>query len=90
MRSYTLVEARNQQQEVLEQAVVEPVLLTERSQPSHVLMSFDTYKRLMERLTQLEDLALGQAAAAALNQSQMVGTEIFLETLKQLANNSSC
>ena len=52
-------------------------------------MSFDTYKRLIERLTELEDMALGEAAEAALSQSQMVGTKTFVETLNQLANGET-
>ncbi|MCL1472322.1 type II toxin-antitoxin system Phd/YefM family antitoxin [Argonema antarcticum] len=89
MRSYTLTEARNQHGEVFDQAIVEPVLLTKQSRPSHVIMSFDIYRHLMERLTELEDMALGKAAEAALSQSQMVGTESFVESLKQLANGET-
>ena len=89
MRSYTLTEARNQHGEVFDQAAVEPVLLTKQSRPSHVIMSFDTYKQLMERLTKLEDMALGEAAETALSQSSMVGTENFVESLKQLANGET-
>lgn len=86
MLSYTLTEARNQHGEVFDQAAVEPVLLTKQSRPSHVIMSFDTYKQLMERLIELEDMALGKAAEAVMSQSPMVGTETFVESLKQLAN----
>ncbi|MFB2970508.1 type II toxin-antitoxin system Phd/YefM family antitoxin [Aerosakkonema sp. BLCC-F183] len=89
MRNYTLTEARNQHGKVFDQAAVEPVLLTKQSRPSHVIMSFDTYKRLIERLTKLEDMALGKAAEAALSQSQMVGTKTFVETLNQLANGEA-
>ena len=49
-------------------------------------MCFDTYKRLRERLNELEDMVLGKAAEAAGSQSPMVGTETFVESLKQLAN----
>jgi len=89
MRSYTLTEARNQQEEVFDQAAVEPVLLTKQSRPSHVIMSFDMYKQLMEKLTELEDLALGKAAEVALSQSPMVGTESFVKKLTQLANGET-
>ncbi|MFB2876508.1 type II toxin-antitoxin system Phd/YefM family antitoxin [Floridanema aerugineum] len=85
MRSYTLTEASNHQEEIFEQASLEPVLVTQRSQPSHVIMSFDTYQHLIERLTKLEDKALGKVAQAALSQSSMVGTETFVESLKKLA-----
>jgi prevent-host-death family protein len=83
MRTYTLIEAQNRHEEIFDKAALEPVLLTKQSQPSHVVMSVDTYKLLIERLTQLEDMALGKAAEAALNHSQIVGTETFAETLKQ-------
>jgi prevent-host-death family protein len=89
MRSYTLIEAQNRHEEIFDKAALEPVLLTKQSQPSHVVMSVDTYKLLIERLTQLEDMALGKAAEAALNNSQIVGTETFVETLKQLANGET-
>jgi prevent-host-death family protein len=89
MRSYTLTEAQNRHEEIFDKAALEPVLLTKQSQPSHVVMSVDTYKLLIERLTQLEDMALGKAAEAALNNSQIVGTETFVETLKQLANGET-
>ena len=89
MRSYNLTEVCNQNGEVFDQAAVEPVLLTKQSQPSHVIMSFDTYKHLMERLTELEDMALGEAAEAALSQSPKVGTETFVKSLKQLANGET-
>jgi PHD/YefM family antitoxin component YafN of YafNO toxin-antitoxin module len=89
MQSYTLAEACNPQGTVFNRAAVEPVLLTDKSQPSHVIMSADTYQRLIERLMELEDMLLGKAAKSALSQSQMVGTQTFVETLKQLANGET-
>lgn len=89
MQSYTLSEARNRHGEVFDQAAVEPVLLTKQSRPSHVLMSAESYQQLIDRLTQLEDMLLGQTAEAARNQSQMVGTETFVKTLKELANGKT-
>ena len=89
MQSYTLAEVCNPQGTVFNRAAVEPVLLTDKSQPSHVIMSADTYQRLIERLMELEDTLLGKAAKSALSQSQMVGTQTFLETLKQLANGET-
>lgn len=41
-------------------------------------MSIENYEKLIDRLTQLEDLILGQQAQAALSSSQMVGTEKFM------------
>lgn len=87
MQSYTLTEACNPQGTVFNEATVEPVLLTDKSQPSHVIMSADTYQRLIERLMELEDMLLGSSAQSALSQSHMVGTETFLGTLQQLAAN---
>ena len=89
MQSYTLAEVCNPQGTVFNRAAVEPVLPTDKSQPSHVIMSADTYQRLIERLMELEDMLLGKAAKSALSQSQMVGTQTFLETLKQLANGET-
>ncbi len=87
MHSYTLTEVRNRHGEVFDRAAVEPILLTKQSRPSHIIMSVDTYKRLIERLAQLEDMLLAQSAEASLSQSQMVGTETFVEALQQLAAN---
>jgi len=89
MQTYTLSEARNRHGEVFDQAAVEPVLLTKQSRPSYVLMSAESYQQLIDRLTQLEDMLLGQTAEEARNQSQMVGTETFVKTLKELANGET-
>jgi len=90
MQSYTLAEVCNPQGTVFNRAAVEPVLLTDKSQPSHVIMSADAYQRLIERLMELEDIMLlGKAAKSALSQSQMVGAQTFVETLKQLANGET-
>ncbi|MEP6514600.1 type II toxin-antitoxin system Phd/YefM family antitoxin [Microcoleus vaginatus] len=67
MQSYTLAEACNPQGTVFNQAAVEPVLLTDKSQPSHVIMSADAYQRLIERLIELEDMLLGDSAKSALS-----------------------
>ena len=89
MQSYTLSEARNRHGQVFDQAAVEPILLTKQSRPSHVLMSAESYQQLIDRLTKLEDMLLGQAAKEALNQSQMVGSETFVQTLQELANGET-
>lgn len=89
MQSYTLTDARNRHGEVFDTAAIEPVLLTKQSRPSHVIMSADTYQRLIDRLTQLEDMVLGQAAEAALSHEKMVGVETFTSTLKRLANGEA-
>ena len=71
------------------QAAVEPVLLTDKSQPNHVIMCADAYQRLIERLIELEDMLLGESAKSALSQSQMVGAQTFVATLKQLGKGKT-
>ncbi|GAA6616026.1 type II toxin-antitoxin system prevent-host-death family antitoxin [Scytonema sp. NUACC26] len=85
MQRFSVTEIQNIHSEVLNQAAVEPVLLTKESQPSYVIMSAENYEQLMNRLTQLEDLIMGQQAEAALSNSRMVGTETFTAELKRLA-----
>ncbi|MBD0345749.1 MAG: type II toxin-antitoxin system Phd/YefM family antitoxin [Coleofasciculus sp. Co-bin14] len=89
MQSYTLTDTHNRLSEVFEKAVTEPVLVIEQSRPSHVIMSADTYQRLLKRLEELEDMLLGQAADAALKNSHMVGVETFTSTLQRLANGEA-
>ena len=89
MQTYTLTDARNRHGEVFDRAVVEPVLLTKQSRPSHVILSAQAYQTLIERLTALEDLALGREAEVALSQSQMVGTELFTAQLKRLVDGEA-
>ena len=89
MEIYTFAEFKNRQEEVLDRAAKSPVLLTERSRPSHVIMSAETYQQLMEQLAELEDAIWGKAAEAALNNSQMVGADKFVETLKKIANGEA-
>ena len=89
MQTYTLTDARNRHGEVFDRAVVEPVLLTKQSRPSHVILSAQAYQTLIERLTELEDLALGREAEVALSQSQMVGTESFTAQLKRLVDGEA-
>lgn len=89
MQRYTLTDTHDRNSEVFEKAAMEPVLVTERSQPSHVIMSADTYQRLLKRLEELEDMLLGQAAETALKNSQMVGVETFTSTLQGLADGEA-
>ncbi|MEH2363292.1 type II toxin-antitoxin system prevent-host-death family antitoxin [Nostoc sp.] len=84
MQRFSVTEIQNTHSKVLNQAAVEPVLLTEESQPSYVIMSVENYEQLMNRLAQLEDLIIGQQAQTALSNSQMVGTETFTAELKRL------
>lgn len=89
MQSYKLTDVVNQHSEVFDKATVEPVLLTQQSHPSHVIMSAETYQQLIERLTNLEDTLLGENAQKALSQSQLVGVEEFTSALKRLANGEA-
>jgi PHD/YefM family antitoxin component YafN of YafNO toxin-antitoxin module len=83
MQSYTLTDTHDRHSEVFEKAAIEPILVTERSQPSHVIMSANTYQRLLKRLEELEDMVLAQAAEAALKNSHLVGVETFTSTLQR-------
>ena len=89
MQTYTLTDARNKHGEVFDKAAIEPVLLTKQSRPSHVIISAESYHKLINRLTELEDMLLGQAAEAALSQSTMVGSEAFTNALERLANGEA-
>ena len=86
MESYTLTQTRNQHGEVFDKATLQPVLITKQKRPSHVILAAETYRQLVNRLEELEDLNLGKAVATALNQSSMVGTKEFISALKQIAN----
>ncbi|BAY74652.1 prevent-host-death protein [Nostoc linckia NIES-25] len=85
MQRFSVTEIQNTHSEVLNQAAIEPVLITEESQPSYVIMSAENYEQLINRLAQLEDLIIGQQAQTALSNSRMVGTETFTVELKRLA-----
>jgi PHD/YefM family antitoxin component YafN of YafNO toxin-antitoxin module len=85
MQSYPMTEVGDRSSELFEQAVVEPVLLTEASKPGFVIMSVQNYQNLLDRLAALEDQMLGRLAEASLQNSQMVGTEAFTAELQKLA-----
>ncbi|MDZ8054734.1 MAG: prevent-host-death protein [Aulosira sp. ZfuVER01] len=89
MQSYPLKEISDRQSEVFGNASVEPVLLTEDSEPSYIIMSARNYQQLVQRLAELEDYVFGKLAEADLLNSQMVGTETFTAELKHLANFES-
>ena len=89
MQTYTLTDARNKHGEVFDKAATEPVLLTKQSRPSHVIISADSYQKLINRLEELEDMVFGQAAEVALSQSKMIGTEAFTSALEHLANGEA-
>jgi PHD/YefM family antitoxin component YafN of YafNO toxin-antitoxin module len=87
MQHFSVNEIQNTGSEVLNQAAVEPVLLTAESQQSYVIMSFLNYEQLINRLAQLEDLVIGQQAQTALSTSRMVGAEAFTVEIKRLATS---
>ncbi len=89
MYSYSIRDTRDRHSEVFEKAAIEPVLVTQQSQPSHVIMSADTYQRLLHRLEELEDMVLGKAAEAALKNSEFCGTETFTLALQRLENGEA-
>ncbi|MDZ7992596.1 MAG: type II toxin-antitoxin system Phd/YefM family antitoxin [Nostoc sp. EfeVER01] len=89
MQTYTLTDARNKHGEVFDKAATEPVLLTKQSRPSHVIISADSYQKLINRLEELEDMVFGQAAEVALSKSKMIGTEAFTSALEHLANGEA-
>ena len=86
MKSYTLTQTRNRHGEVFDCAKIEPVLVTKQQRPSHVILSAETYQKLMARLEELEDVNWGNAAQTALNQSSMLGKDQFTTALEQIAN----
>jgi prevent-host-death family protein len=89
MQTYTLTDARNKHGEVFDKAAIEPVLLTKQSRPSHVIISADSYQKLINRLQELEDMQLVQSAETALSQSKMMGIEAFTSALEHLANGAA-
>ena len=89
MQTYSLTDARNKHGEVFDKAAIEPVLLTKQSRPSHVIISADSYQKLITRVQELEDMQLVQNAETALSQSKMVGTEAFTSALEHLANGAA-
>lgn len=86
---YTLAEARNNYQLVLTAAAMQPVLLTNQSQPTHVLTSAKSYQKLIDRVKELEDMVLSQAAETDLSQSKMFGRKVSTFTLKHLINSDT-
>ncbi|MEH2459214.1 type II toxin-antitoxin system Phd/YefM family antitoxin [Nostoc sp.] len=50
MQTYTLTDTHNKHGEVFDKAAIEPVLLTKQSQPSHVIISAESYEKLINRL----------------------------------------
>lgn len=84
---YTLAEARNNYQLVLTAAAMQPVLLTNQSQPTHVLTSAKSYQKLIDRVKELEDMVSGQVAETDISQSKMVARKVSTSTLTHLTNS---
>lgn len=85
MQNYSIAEMQAHPSQVLEQAATQPILLTEGTKPSYVILSAQGYQQLLERLEALENAALGQLAESALQTSRMVGAETFTAELYRLA-----
>jgi PHD/YefM family antitoxin component YafN of YafNO toxin-antitoxin module len=75
MQQFSIEEMREQPQDVLKSATIEPVVLLNQSEPSYVVLSVQNYQQLIERLAELENHALGQLAELALQNSSMMGAE---------------
>jgi len=86
MQTFTLSHAKAHHGEVFEQATSEPILLTRNGRSSHVVMSADHFDRLMGRLQWIEDQAFGRMADAVKASSPLVGSDVFEDGLKRLAN----
>ncbi|GAP95959.1 type II toxin-antitoxin system Phd/YefM family antitoxin [Leptolyngbya sp. NIES-2104] len=85
MQQFSIEEMKARSQDVLETATSEPVILLDQSQPSYVVLSIQNYQQLLDRLTELEDQALGKLAEVELQNSSMVGSATFVAELEQLA-----
>jgi prevent-host-death family protein len=86
MDVYSLTQIRNQHGEVFDKAQVEPVLVTKQKRPSHVILSVQAYQKLIDRLEELEDQRLGEAADKASSHSELVGSEAFTAALEKLSH----
>ncbi len=86
MQNYTLKDAKNRHDEIFRQAKDEPVVLSEQFHPSYVIMSFQAYRELCDRLDELEDLVWGKQATDAVKRSRFVGEDEFVKSLQELAN----
>lgn len=86
MYAYPLTQARDQDSEVFERALVEPVWITQQEQPSHVVLSAAIYNQLIAKIEQLEDELWGRAAKLAPQESELVGSDLFRATLEEFAN----
>ncbi|MDZ8035083.1 hypothetical protein [Nostoc sp. DedSLP04] len=54
-----------------------------------MIISAESYQKLINRLEELEDMVFGQAAEVALSQSKIIGTEAFTSRLEHLANGET-
>ena len=89
MKTFTLTDARNHPGKVFDQASIEPVLLTKKDRPTHIVMSAQAYDQLTERLALLEDLVWGKTAETVLQQSSVLDTDIFMSALRQLSDEKA-
>ncbi len=85
MAVFSLSDVRNKHGEVFDIAMSEPVLVTKNARPSHVVCSAKLFSSLTERLRELEDSQLGEAAMQARIASPLVGDKEFAAAIGLLA-----
>jgi hypothetical protein len=62
MQSYSIKEVIEKQYEIFDKTADGPVFLTQESKLSHVLLSANACQQLLNRLEELEDILLTEAA----------------------------
>jgi PHD/YefM family antitoxin component YafN of YafNO toxin-antitoxin module len=72
--------------DALVQAQQEPVLLHSESAQSYVILKASEYQQRVDRLSMLEDQALGEMATIVAQGFPRVGSETFTATLERLAS----
>ncbi|MBW4505814.1 MAG: type II toxin-antitoxin system Phd/YefM family antitoxin [Scytonematopsis contorta HA4267-MV1] len=75
MQSHSIKEAIEKQYKIFDKTADDPVFLTQESKPSHVLLSADAYQQLLNRLEELENILLTEAANNDDNETKLVLSE---------------
>jgi PHD/YefM family antitoxin component YafN of YafNO toxin-antitoxin module len=88
MQSYSLSEMKHRHGMVLDQALMEPVQLTKKARPSHVVMSVAYYQTLLAKLEALEDERWGKAAMQIEQVHSPIGSDVFTQTLEQIIHHA--
>ena len=82
LKTFSLSETKTQHGKVFDLAIKEPVIITKQSRPSHVILSYDDFDALANRVRELEDAMLGKAANDVLARSKMMGSDAFTAALE--------